>query len=186
MSTTLLSECLYVAHITETLSKHTLQWINEFELQLESHYWTFQGCQFRLPKRCCFLLEKLFECKIKAFIAIKKNNGEYSCCEITTENNVIGHVLCVYRFPICALENNILLNQVIEDISKLKDELLIVGYFNYPTIDWRNFNPPVFHRMQRHFLQLTMTDIRNSLLSLLGNQSITNLNLSETLRKRIT
>ena len=75
MSTTFLSEYPDVVHITETLSQHTLQWINEFELQLESQYWTLQGCQFKLPMRCYFLLEKLFECKIKAFISVKKPIG---------------------------------------------------------------------------------------------------------------
>ena len=41
----------------------------------------------------------------------------------------------MYRSPNSTNDNNDLLNQIIEDVSKLKDELLLFGDFNYP-----NFN----------------------------------------------
>ena len=42
----------------------------------------------------------------------------------------------MYKSPKSTFDSNDLLNQTIEDISKLKDELLILGDFNYPNINW--------------------------------------------------
>ena len=42
----------------------------------------------------------------------------------------------MYKSPKSTFDSSDLLNQTIEDISKLKDELLILGDFNYPNINW--------------------------------------------------
>ena len=83
-------------------------------------------------------------------------------------------VLYVYRFPNSAVENSILLKQVIEDISKLKGELLIVRYFNYPTIDWRNFNTPHSTEHCATAFSTTYNDTHQKFTLILARQSIHN------------
>ena len=56
---------------------------------------------------------------------------EYSCCKTVLKNNTISYIICVYRSPNSTNDNNGLLNQIIEDVSKLKDELLLFGDFKY-------------------------------------------------------
>lgn len=61
---------------------------------------------------------------------------EYSYCKTVLKNNTILYIVCVCRSPNSTNDNNGLLNQIIEDVSKLKDELLLFGDFNYPNINW--------------------------------------------------
>ena len=52
------------------------------------------------------------------------------------KDNTILCIICVYRSPNSTIDNNDLLNQTIQEVSKLKGELLVVGDFNYPSISW--------------------------------------------------
>ena len=52
------------------------------------------------------------------------------------------HVLCLYRSPNSSSENNKLLNQLIPNTSLIDGKLLILGNFNFPTINWDNLSTP--------------------------------------------
>ena len=71
-----------------------------------------------------------------SFCIHQKRLKEYSCCKIVLENNAILHIICVYRSPNSTIDNVDLLKQTIENVSKLKGELLLLGDFYYPNINW--------------------------------------------------
>ena len=52
------------------------------------------------------------------------------------------HILCLYRSPNSSPENNNLLNQLILNTSLIGEKLLILGDFNFPTINWDNLSTP--------------------------------------------
>ena len=61
---------------------------------------------------------------------------EYSCCKtVLLKDNIILYIICVYRSPNSTIDNNNL-NKTIDDVSKLKGELLLLGGFDYPNINW--------------------------------------------------
>ena len=51
-------------------------------------------------------------------------------------------VLSLYRSPNSSSENNILLNQLILSTFLIGGKLLILGDFNFPTINWNNLSTP--------------------------------------------
>ena len=53
----------------------------------------------------------------------------YSCCKIVLKDNTILYIICPYRSPNSTIDNNDLLNQTKEDVSKLKSELLLSWRF---------------------------------------------------------
>ena len=81
------------------------------------------------------VMQVLLYLNVTTFCMNQSRLKEYSCCKIVLKNNTILHIICMYRSPNSTNDNNDLLNQIIEDVSKLKDELLLFGDFNYP-----NFN----------------------------------------------
>ena len=52
------------------------------------------------------------------------------------------HILCLYRSPNSTSENNKLLNQLILNTSLIGGKLLILGDFNFPTINWDSLSTP--------------------------------------------
>ena len=52
------------------------------------------------------------------------------------------HILCLYRSPNSSFENNKLLNQLIRNTFLTGGKLLILGDFNFPTINWNNLSEP--------------------------------------------
>ena len=50
------------------------------------------------------------------------------------------HILCLYRLPNSSSENIKLLNQLILNTSLNGGKLLILGDFNFPTINWDNLS----------------------------------------------
>ena len=118
--------------ITETLPKHTQLPINECE---RSCY----GCFLNTDDSDCHRVVVIYVKKYlnaKSFCINQNKLKEYICCKIVLKDNTILYIICVYRFPNSTIDNNDLLNQTIEDISKLKGELLLLGDFNNPNINW--------------------------------------------------
>ena len=68
--------------------------------------------------------------------------NECRCCKIIVLNvNTIFYINCKIPSYILIVSKQYnwqhdLLNQAIEDVSKLKSELLLLGNFNYPNINW--------------------------------------------------
>ena len=52
------------------------------------------------------------------------------------------HILCLYRSPNSTSENNKLLNQLILNTCLIGGKLLILGDFNFPTINWDSLSTP--------------------------------------------
>ena len=61
---------------------------------------------------------------------------EYVYCKLSSINSGLLHILCICRSPNNTIENNINLNSLISEFSKLDGHFLILGDFNYPTINW--------------------------------------------------
>ena len=112
------------------------------------------------------------------------------------------HILCLYRSPNSSSENNKLLNQLILNTSMIGGKLLILGDFNFLTINWDNLLTPhlsnhcasgflaatqdafLFQYVQspthtRHNQKQTLIDLN----FLQGNQTITNMTSSGLLFK---
>ena len=119
--------------ITETLLKHTHLSINECKLQVHDYNW-FSNTADSNHHRGVVIYVKKFECD--KFLYKPNRLKEYSCCKIVLKDNTILYIICEYRSPNSAIDNNDLLNQTIEDVSKLKGELLLLGDFNYLKINW--------------------------------------------------
>ena len=71
-----------------------------------------------------------------------KDCQEHACCKIEMSGKTSLHVLCLYRSPNNSSENNKLLNQLILNTSLIDGKLLILGDFNFPTINWDNLSTP--------------------------------------------
>ena len=67
---------------------------------------------------------------------------EYVYCKLSFKNGDLLHILCIYRSPNSAIENNNILNSLISEFSKLNGHLLILGDFNYPTINRATLGTP--------------------------------------------
>jgi endonuclease/exonuclease/phosphatase family metal-dependent hydrolase len=60
---------------------------------------------------------------------------------------------CIYKSPNSDKENLSLLNKMIIKASQMKQfsHLLIMGDFNYPKLDWTNWNPYTFLAITNDF-----------------------------------
>ena len=54
------------------------------------------------------------------------------------KDNTILYIIWVYKSTNSRIDNNDFLNQTNEDVWKLKSELLLLGDFSYPNINWEN------------------------------------------------
>ena len=61
---------------------------------------------------------------------------EYVYCKLLSKNSSLLYILCTYRSSNSIIENSNNLNSLISEFSKLNGHLLILGDFNYPTINW--------------------------------------------------
>ena len=52
------------------------------------------------------------------------------------------HILCLYSSPNSSSENNKVLGKLILNTSLIGGKLLILGDFNFPTINWDNLSTP--------------------------------------------
>ena len=64
---------------------------------------------------------------------------KYSCCKIVLQANTTLYKSCMYISTNSTTDSNDLPNQTIADASKLKGELFLLGDFNCPNINGRNY-----------------------------------------------
>ena len=120
--------------ITETLSKHTYLPINECELQVRDYDCFSNTTESNCHRGVVIYMKKYLNAT--SFCINQNRLKEYSCCKIVLKDNTILYIICLYRSPNSTIDKNDLLNQAFEDVSKLKGELLLLGDFNYPNINW--------------------------------------------------
>ena len=85
----------------------------------------------------------IYKClKVVAINFSELDYQEYLYCKLSSKNSGLLHILCIYRSPNSTIENSNNLNSLISDFSKLKGHLLILGDFNYPTINWVTLGTP--------------------------------------------
>ncbi len=64
---------------------------------------------------------------------------------VTINSNKINPLLigCIYRSPNCTVDNELNLFRLLNEISNLRStQIIIAGDFNYPEIDWNNWQTP--------------------------------------------
>ena len=71
-----------------------------------------------------------------------KDFQEHACFKIEMSDKTSLHILCLYILPNSSSENNKFLNQLILNTSLTGGKLLILGDFNFPTINWDNLSTP--------------------------------------------
>ena len=107
--------------------KHTHLPIDDCEVQVHEYY-----CFLNLTESNCgrgvvtYVKNYL---NATSFCINQEVLKEYSCCKIVLKDNTILYIICVYISPISTIDNNDLLNQTIEYVSKLKGKLLLLGDF---------------------------------------------------------
>ena len=123
-----------IIRITETLTKHTHLSINECELQVHDYYCFSNTTDSNCHRGVVIYVKKYLNAT--NFCINQNRLKEYSCCKIVLKDNTILYIICVYRSPNSTIDSNDLYSQTIKDISKLKSELLRLGDFSYPKINW--------------------------------------------------
>ena len=71
----------------------------------------------------------------RSYLTNVKDFQEHACCKIELSDKTSLHILCLYRSLNSTSENNKLLNQLILNTSLIGGKLLILGDFNFPTIN---------------------------------------------------
>ena len=92
----------------------------------------------------------------RSYLTNVKDFQEHACCKIELSEKTSLHILCLYRSPNSTSENNKLLNQLILNTSLIGGKLLILGDFNFPTINWDSLSAPhLFNHCASEFLAAT-------------------------------
>ena len=127
--------------ITESLPKNPLLAIQESELQLTGY-----NCHSNINEPSCHRGVVIYTKKILNAVSINimKNNSvkEHVCCKMVLQDNFQLHVICIYRSPNSTDENNDKINNLIDVATNLKGDILIMGDFNYPKLNWQNITTP--------------------------------------------
>ena len=87
-----------------------------------------------------FILKKYLN--DRSYLTNVKDFQEHACFKIEMSDKTSLHILCLYRLPNSLSENNKLLNQLILNTSLIGGKLLILGDFNFPTINWDSLSTP--------------------------------------------
>ena len=85
-------------------------------------------------------IQKILKCQ--KFLTNVKDFQKYACYKIEMSDKTSLHILCQYRSPNSSSENKKLLNQMILNTSLIGGKLLILGDFNFPTINQDNLSTP--------------------------------------------
>ena len=128
--------------VTETLPKNVFIPITKAELQIPG-YSCFENIDEELCQRGVVIYTKHNIHAVRVEIKEKFHDG--ICCEIKLKKpNKNLLVYCIYRSPNSSQENNDEINKFYCDIKKFSNhEVIIVGDFNFPEIDWVNNIYPV-------------------------------------------
>ena len=126
--------------MTEILPKNALLAVDDCELQIQGF-----DCFTNNNKSMCHRGVLIYTKKCLKAVAINFSEldyQEYVYCKSPSNNSGLLHILCMYRSPCSTIENNNNLNSLISEFSKLNSHLLILGDFNYPTINWATLVTP--------------------------------------------
>ena len=126
--------------ITETFPKNVLLKIEECKIQIDGYY-CFSNINNSNCHRSVAIYTKRY-LNAKSYFTKVKDFQEHACCKVEMSHKTSLHILCLYRSPNSSFENNKLLNQLILNTSLIVGKLLILGDFNFPTINWDNLSTP--------------------------------------------
>ena len=114
----------------------------------------------------------------RSYLSNVKDFQKHPCCKIEWSDKTSLHILCLYRSPNSTSENK-LLNQLILNTSLIGGKLLILGDFNFPTINWDRLSTPhLSNHCASEFLAATQDAF---LLQYVQNPTHTRPNLKQTL-----
>ena len=126
--------------ITETLLKNVLLKIEECEIQIDAY-----DCFSNINNSNCHRGVDIYTkgyLNARSYLTNVKDFQQHACCKIELSEKISLHILCLYRSPNSTSENNNLLNQFILNTSLIGGKLLILGDFNFPTINWDSLLTP--------------------------------------------
>ena len=78
----------------------------------------------------------------RSYLTNVKDFQEHACCKIEFSDKTSLYILCLYRSLNSTSEDNKLVNQLILNTSLIGGKLLILGDFNFPTINWDSLSTP--------------------------------------------
>ena len=125
--------------ITEILPKNALLPVDDCELQIQGF-----DCFTNNNKSMCHIGVLIYTKKCLKAVAVNFSELDYQEYVYfkLSKNSGLLHILCIYRSPNSTIENNNNLNSLISEFSKLNGHLLILGDFNYPTINRAMLSTP--------------------------------------------
>ena len=126
--------------ITETLPKNVLFKIEECEIQIDGY-----DCYSSINNSNCHKGVAIYTktyLNARSYLKNVKDFQEHACRKIELSDKTFLHILCLYRSRNSTSENNKLLNQLILNTSLIGGKLLILGDFNFPTINWDSLSAP--------------------------------------------
>ena len=92
----------------------------------------------------------------RSYLTNVKDFQEHACSKIELSDKTSLYILCLYRSLYSTSEDNKLVNQLILNTSLIGGKLLILGYFNFPTINWDSLSAShLFNHCASEFLAAT-------------------------------
>ena len=125
--------------VTEIIPKNASLLVDNCELQIQGF-----DCFTNNNKSLCHRGVLIYTKKCLKAVAVNFSELDYQEYVYfkLSKNSGLLHILCIYRSPNSTIENNNNLNSLISEFSKLNGHLLILGDFNYPTINWATLGTP--------------------------------------------
>ena len=78
----------------------------------------------------------------RSYLTNLKDFQEHACYKIEFSDKTSLYILCLYSSLNSTSEDNKLVNQLILNTSLIGGKLLILGDFNFPTINWDSLSAP--------------------------------------------
>ena len=126
--------------IAEILPKNTSLPVDDCEVQIQGF-----DCFTNNNKSLCHRGVLIYTKKCLKAVPVnfkELDYREYAYCKLSYKNSGLLHILFIYRSSNSTIENNNNLNSLVSKFSKLSGYLLILGNFNYPTINWATLGTP--------------------------------------------
>ena len=115
-------------------AENVLLKIGECEIQIDG-YNCFSNINNSNCNRGAAIYTKRY-LNAKSYSANVKDFQEHACCKTELSDKTSLHILCSCKLRNITSENNKLLNQSILNTFLIGGQLLILGDFNFPTINW--------------------------------------------------
>ena len=91
----------------------------------------------------------------RSYLTNVKDFQEHACSKIELSDKTSLYILCLYRSLYSTSEDNKLVNQLILNTSLIGGKLLILGDFNFPTINRDSLSVPDLFNCASEFLAAT-------------------------------